>query len=366
MSFDEKIKVDFLIIGAGVIGASVASYLSSKFKNKTILVVEAGPRIAEGVTSRNSGVIHAGIYYPPSSLKAQTCIRGKNLLYKWVEAKQVSCKKIGKLIVARSAQEQELLEKLYANALESGATGLARISKNKLSTMEPDLKEFDEALYSEETGIIDTFEFTKSFMVDAESRDVIFLTNTTAKHIALSTQGQQQVQTSRGIVECEMIFNCAGLYADEVATLAGINKYNIYPVKGHYFTLKTKQKFKHLIYPVKNPKDAGLGVHLTIDLSGKYRLGPDVEYVQSKSDFSALEDKKQSFIDAAKKLFGHSDFEISYDTCGIRPKLRAPTDTAEKDFIISKDHAGMINLVGIESPGLTAAMAIAEKAVELI
>ncbi|MBK9292986.1 MAG: NAD(P)/FAD-dependent oxidoreductase [Oligoflexia bacterium] len=363
---NEEIKIDYLIIGAGVVGCALASALSRKFKNKSILVAEAGPRIAEGVTSRNSGVIHAGIYYPPQSLKAKSCIRGKNLLYEWALKKNVSHKNIGKLIVAKNEIESEMLDKLLSNAIESGATGLLKISSNELKNKEPDLSGVINAVFSSQTGIIDPYELAKSFKEDAESRDVMFLTNTKVFEISLSNNGMQKVSTTRGKIECEIVFNSTGLYADEVSALAGINKYKIYPVKGNYFKLRTKQKYNHLIYPVKNPKDAGLGVHLTIDMAGEYRLGPDVEYIISKEDFSAQEEKKIKFINAVEKLFGTKDFELSYDTCGIRPKLRSPTDDKEKDFIVSKDHPGMINFVGIESPGLTSAMALADTAIKLI
>jgi L-2-hydroxyglutarate oxidase LhgO len=358
----EKVQFDVLVIGAGVVGAATASALARK--KFSVIVVEAGPRIAEGVTSRNSGVIHAGLYYPSSSVKAETCIRGKSLLYEWARAKNVPHKQIGKLIIATAESQLANLEAIYQNALASGAAGLELLSEHQIMQGEPAIKAV-RAIYSKETGIVDQFELTKSFLTDAEENEAMLLLNCKVESIE-RTSGGYSIGSTRGPIEAGMVINAAGLASDEIAALAGVHKYKIYPCKGNYFRLRSPKHFNHLIYPVKDPASPGLGVHLTIGLDGGYRLGPDAEFVSSKEDFSEAKHKQKDFFESACKLLGAENIEsVEYDTCGIRPKLRAPHEKEEKDFVVSEDLPGLINLIGIESPGLTASMAIAEKVARL-
>jgi L-2-hydroxyglutarate oxidase LhgO len=364
----EAVKIDVLIVGAGVIGCAVASRLSAlpKFNGKTIVIAESGPRIAEGITARNSGVVHAGIYYPPSSLKAKTCVRGNQLLYEWADKRQVPVKNLGKLIVARGEKQVEGLEKIFTNAKESGAKDLAMINREQINKREPTLQ-MDAAIWCPTTGIVDQFELTKSFLQDAQSRDVILTTNNTIQGIQRLSSGSYQVESTQGLFETEMVINAAGLACDEIAGMVGITKYKIHPCRGDYFTFSSKVKFNHLIYPVKDPTEPGLGVHLTIDIGGRYKLGPDTEYVTEKNQFPPAEHKLEKFRVAAEKLFGPIEAsQLSYDTCGIRPKLRSPQDKEEKDFIVAQDLPGFINLIGIESPGLTASLALVEMVTNLV
>jgi L-2-hydroxyglutarate oxidase LhgO len=356
---------DILIIGGGVIGCAVAEYLSRKMGTKNIVVVESGPRLGEGVTSRNSGVIHAGIYYPPQSLKAQSCVRGNALLYNWVERNRVPFQKTGKLIVARGKEQGEVLEKTFKNAITSEARDLRLINKAQIKELEPNL-DFDGAIFSPWTGIVDPYLLTESLMNKAAERGAILL----LRHRVLEIENlgkEYKVNTDKGAIVASVVINCAGLFADDIAAMVGINKYKIYPYRGDYFTFNSPLKFSHLIYPVKDPKAPGLGIHLTLDLSGKYKLGPDVELGKSKNDFAPAEEKKEKFRAAAEKLFGKvHENQLHYDTCGVRPKLRGPKDTDEKDFVLSQDLPGFINLVGIESPGLTASMDLAERVGQLL
>ncbi|MDZ4676540.1 MAG: NAD(P)/FAD-dependent oxidoreductase [Oligoflexia bacterium] len=364
----EKVKIDVLIIGAGIIGCAVASRISQlqKMNGKTIVIAEAGPRIAEGVTSRNSGVVHAGIYYPPHSLKAKTCVRGNALLYEWAQKHNVPIKNLGKLIVASGEKQIEVLQQIFINANESGAKDLSFLSRDEVTKREPSLK-MDAAIWCPTTGIVDQFALTKSFLSDAQSRDVILTVNNSVKNITKMPSGSYQVMTSEGLLETEIIINCAGLNSDEIAAMAQINKYKIYPCRGDYFTFHSKVKFNHLIYPVKEPGAPGLGVHLTIDIDGKYKLGPDTEYVMTKNQFTPAEHKLEKFKTAAEKIFGPLEAsQLSYDSCGIRPKLRSPEEKEERDFIVSEDQPGFINMVGIESPGLTASLALADMIVGII
>lgn len=348
-------RVDAVVIGAGVLGCALAARLAD---GKTrVVLLEAGPRIAEGVTSRNSGVIHSGLYYAPGSLKAETCVRGNRLLYEWCAKKGVAHAKTGKLVLARGAAQLDALAKLEKNARALGAPGIEIIGRDGIREKEPAI-DADAALWCPETGIVDATELARSLMIDAESRGAMVLTN--ARVTALAPRWR--VETTRGPIDADRVFNCAGLHADEVARLAGIDRWRIHPCRGDYFTYASPMKYQRLLYPVKDPTSPGLGVHFTLDTAGRYRFGPDAEYVERKDDFSSREDKLDAFHAAAEKLLGVrvDKSRIAYDTCGIRPKLRAPSDPDEKDFVVAEDPPGLTHFVGIESPGLTSALALAE------
>jgi L-2-hydroxyglutarate oxidase LhgO len=353
-------EVDVAIVGGGVVGCAIAS--SSARAGRSVLLLEGGPRLAEGVTSRNSGVIHSGLYYAPGSLKARTCVRGNALLYEWARAKGVPHAKTGKLVVARDRQEVPDLEALEANARAAGAPGVELVSSAFVREREPAL-EATAALFCRETGIVDAVELARSFATDAAERGALVLTQARVLRIE-RTGSAWRLETSRGPVRAERVVNAAGLHADEVAALAGVAKYRIYPWRGDYFRFTPSAPYRHLIYPVRRRGAASLGVHLTLDLAGGCRLGPDVEYVPRKDDYSPREDKLGAFLAAARTLLGDVRAEqLAYDGCGIRPKLRAPSDSGERDFVVAEDLPGFVNLVGIESPGLTAAMALAEMVV---
>ncbi len=355
-------KVPLVIIGAGVVGCAVAHEFA--INGIEPLVLERGPRIAEGTTSRNSGVIHSGIYYKPDSLKAQSCIRGKALLYEWCQAHGVPFRNTGKWIIGTKLEE-DALQDLLRNALASGATGLTWGTAEQIAADLPGVRA-EIGLFAAETGIVDPFEYTRSFQLAAEERGAQFLFNTNVREIAVLAGGGFRLGTTRGEIDAELVVNASGLYVDEVAALAGISKYKVFPCRGDYFRFSSPQRYSRLIYPVKKKGGAGLGIHLTLALDGSYRLGPDVQYVSSKEDFSPperLEEKLKAFHAAACSYFGDVRIEqLSYDSCGLRPKLRAPTESDERDFIISQDLPGFLNLVGIESPGLTASRDLAQRA----
>lgn len=356
-------EIDVVIIGAGVVGAAVARRLAAD--GKSVLVLEKFERVGEGVTSRNSGVIHSGIYYPPKSLKARLCVRGKELLYEWARAHEVPHSALGKAIVATTADEEVELANIHRNAVESGATGLTWWSEAELRKRLP-LARGTSAVFAGETGIIDPFALTRSFLDDAEGNGAMVLTHAEVTSIEPASGGYR-LETSRGPVQAVVVVNAAGLACDEIARLAGIDKYKIYPCRGDYFRLRSPQKYEHLVYPVKSKNDTGLGIHLTIDMSGSYKLGPDTEYVEGKCDFSPREEKREKFRKAAEKLLGPiAPEQLVYDQCGLRPKLRAPHEGAEKDFVIACDLPGFVNLIGIESPGLTSSMAIADEVAKFL
>lgn len=358
---------DCVVIGAGVVGCAVARELAEMGLQP--LILEAGPRIAEGITSRNSGVIHAGIYYPPGSLKADLCIEGKSLLYEYLEktnaTHKVGYRKCGKWIVASKGEEAEL-EETFENAKISGATGLSIHTFDGARAGIPQVKGTT-AIYSAETGIVDPYELSRAFLRDAEADGAMLLVDCEVQRIELEANSNFLLSTSKGPVEARLVINCAGLFSDKVAAMVGTNEFPIYAWRGDYFKLSSRFRLPTLIYPVKKKGAAGLGVHLTLNLDGSNKIGPDVEYTGSKTDFSPREDKQQSFFEAASKYLVELKYEdLSYDTVGIRPKLRAPTDTTEKDFVLHRFHPNFIHLFGIESPGLTAALAIARRVRALI
>lgn len=359
-------KVPAVVIGAGVVGCAVAYELSAR--GTPCVVLEKGPRIAEGVTSRNSGVIHAGIYYPPGSLKAESCIRGKHLLYEWCRDRGVPHRRTGKWIVGSQSEEATLLE-IHQNAVDSGATGLRLASRDELQQSLPGVRA-EVGIYSAETGIVDPYEYSRSMQLAAQANGCEFVMNAAVTAIEPLARGGYRILSSRGPVETDWVFNTAGLHADEIAALAGIHHYRIHPCRGDYFRVSLPHRYESLIYPVKKKNAPGLGVHLTIGLDGAFRLGPDTRYVTSKEDFSESQEQEKrrgAFFESAAKLFeGLRIEDLSYDSCGLRPKLRGPEDTAEKDFIVSEDLPGFVNFIGIESPGLTASRDLAQRGVRLL
>jgi len=355
-------EVDIAVVGGGVVGCAVASKLART--RSSVVLLEGGDRLGDGVTSRNSGVIHSGLYYPPGSLKALTCVRGNALLYEWAQARGVAHKRPGKLVIACDSAAVGELEALAANARANGAPGVALVTSEFVRAREPSL-DATAALWCPQTGIVDAVELARSLASDAAEHGALVLTR--ARVRAIGRDGAAyQLETDRGPMRAARVVNAAGLHADEVAALAGVTRYRIHPWRGDYFRYSPRARHQHLIYPVRKRGAAGLGVHLTLDLAGGCRLGPDVEPVQRKDDYSPREEKLPAFLEAARALFGDvSADQLAYDGCGIRPKLRAPGDPEEKDFVLSEDLPGFVNLIGIESPGLTAALALAERVAAL-
>ncbi|MEK7790817.1 MAG: NAD(P)/FAD-dependent oxidoreductase [Deltaproteobacteria bacterium] len=346
-----------IIIGAGVVGCAIAKELSEP--NREVHVLEKNSKTGEGVTSRNSGVIHAGLYYPSDSLKAKLCMEGSGALYDWCEKKGVPHRKTGKLIVAPLLQE-EALKNIYKNAITSGVSpsNLRWISKKEIQKINPYITG-DIALHSMQSGIVDAVALCHSFYADAAQRGALFHFNCEVTEIERNTSSTL-IHTSRGDLEADIVINAAGLYADDIAKLAGGDRYTIYPWRGDYFKVNLPYLIDILVYPVRKPDASGLGIHLTINLNSQTFLGPDSEPSHSKEDFSERPEKLMKFYeDASQLLSGLKPEMLTYETCGIRPKLRAFDSSEEKDFVISEDLPGFFNLIGIESPGLTASLAIA-------
>jgi L-2-hydroxyglutarate oxidase LhgO len=368
-------RVDVTIIGAGVIGLAIAAQIANK--GWEAYVLEKNETFGLETSSRHSGVIHAGIYYPQNSLKARLCLAGNHALYKLGEECGIGCRKLGKLVIATTDEEISELEILLDRGQRNGVEGLRILSRRDMRELEPNVDGIA-ALFSPSTGIIDSHALMKYFIAKAMEGGVQIAYQTKAVAIERVAEGYK-VTVEDGSGEfpfmTRVLINCAGLQCDRVAELAGIDivkaGYKLHYCKGEYFSVASgKSKLvKRLIYPVPTPKVTSVGIHATFDLEGRMRLGPGVEYVESLN-YAVNNQHQQLFYDSVRKFLPFIEYDdLEPEMAGIRPKLQGPNEDI-KDFVIrdegDKGLAGFINLIGIESPGLTAAPAIAEYVLGLI
>jgi len=361
-------KVDLLIIGVGVVGLAIAEAVAAK--NRQVVVLEKNDSFGQETSSRNSEVIHAGIYYPKEFLKSRLCLQGNSLLYAWCEKHSVPHRRIGKLIIAANEEECADLEWIKKTAEDNGVEKLEYWGQAQLKNKEPEVKALA-ALFSPSTGIIDTHRLMQTLLISAEGKDAIitYRSEVTAIHFDGSTWNLD-INNGEYCICTKAIVNSAGLHADHIAALAGIDidaaGYRLKPCKGNYFTATPAPKINHLIYPVPVKNNVGLGIHATLDLSGRVRFGPDSQYISDDQplDYTVDEALKPAFHESIHRyLPGVSIDDLNQDMSGIRPKIQGPGDPV-MDFIIREEGdrglPGLINLIGIESPGLTACLAIGE------
>jgi len=361
-------KSEITIVGAGVIGLAVSYVLSSL--GKDILTIEKHDSFGQETSSRNSEVIHAGLYYPKNSLKAKTCIQGRELLYDFCSKNNIPHKKLGKLVVSYDEEGDAKLDDIYKNASECGVKNLKLLNKKDIKELEPDINA-NKGIFSPDTGILDSHSFMNSLFQKAKSKNVNFAFSVNVISIKKKVSSYEVlVREPSGdtfTFTTKVLINCAGLFASDIAGLAGIDidkhSYRTHYCKGDYFRIKNPKRFsiEHLIYPP--PSDTDLGIHLTPDLAGGLRLGPDVEYVRAL-DYNVDEGKKSNFCNFAQNYLPSLGIDdLMLDTSGIRPKLQKENEKF-RDFIIhdekEKNLPNFINLIGIESPGLTGSLAIAE------
>ncbi len=363
-------SVECVVIGAGVVGLAIARELAQQ--GKEVLILEAEERYGLGNSSRNSEVIHAGIYYPANSLKAQFCVQGRQLLYDYCESRNVPHQRCGKLIVASDESQRETLLKIAQSAAINGVDDLQLVEQDELRKLEPEL-DCALALWSPSTGIIDSSALMLSLLGDAEHHNASLVCQSPVVSGQITTDRfELTVGTEQPFeVACKTLINSAGLGAQTVAhSLQGLDSKHVPPsfyAKGNYFSLQGKAPFQHLIYPV--PEPGGLGTHLTLDLAGGARFGPDVEWLDT-IDYSVDVNRKAQFIAAIQRFWPTVDAEqLNADYAGIRPKITGPGETAA-DFMIQgpSDHGihRLVNLFGIESPGLTSSLAIAKHVSTLV
>jgi len=358
-------RVDSIVIGAGVVGLAIARQLAAS--GREVLVLERNPGIGQETSSRNSEVIHAGLYYPEGSLKARLCVAGKTMLYQYCEARGIEYRRCGKLIVAAGSGQTVALKNLQRQGIVNGVDDLTLLSKSELSDIEPEVRGHA-ALLSPSTGILDSHSLMLCLQADLESLggSVVCRTSAAGGMIRRSKLLVDVVSGDTSMtVETSTLVNAAGLGAYEFARrLQGFPQHlvpQIHYAKGNYFSYQGPNPFRRLVYPL--PSQGGLGIHATMDLAGQLRFGPDVEWV-SQVDYSISSDRARSFQRAIRSYWpGLPDDSLAPAYCGIRPKLCGPGEPAV-DFCIQgpSEHGipGMFQLFGIESPGLTAALAIAE------
>lgn len=366
---------DVIVIGAGVVGMAIAETLSKV--GMSAAVIERNRSFGMETSSRNSEVIHAGIYYPKDSLKARLCVPGNRSIYEWCDKYNVPHNRIGKYIVAVNEDELEELENIYKRGKDNGVEGLEHTTLERLRAEEPNVIGKG-ALWSRDTGIVDTHKLTESIAQSASENKCDFA----YKHNVISIEQvaggySLSINSSDGDefkITAARIVNSAGLDSDKVAAMAGIdtNNTNLHYCKGHYFRVSaSKGKLvKHLIYPVPPKHGAGLGIHVTLDLAGGLKLGPDTIYMDERiQDYSVPEALRQKFYDSVSKyIIGIEPDDIYPDQSGIRPKLQGKGE-GFRDFIIREEsEAGFknfVNLIGIESPGLTSCFEIAQMVKDL-
>jgi L-2-hydroxyglutarate oxidase LhgO len=364
-------EIACVVVGAGVVGLSIARALA--LAGREVVVLEAEPKVGTGVSARSSEVVHAGIYYPTGSLRARLCVPGRRALYQYCTARGVAHRRLGKLIVATDEAQHPRLEALLHQARANGVDDLSWIEPTRAAELEPAVR-CTAALWSPSTGIVDSHGFMCALRADAEAAGAVFVCGSPAVS-GRATAGGFEIEVGGAEpawLGCRTLVNAAGLGAQAFSrSLAGVAPASIPPLhlaRGSYFALSGQRApFSHLVYPV--PEPGGLGVHLTLDLGGQARFGPDVEWIDELG-YAVDPDRAFAFYAAIRRYWPElRDGALVPAYAGVRPKITGPGEPAA-DFAIQGpgEHGvtGYVALYGIESPGLTAALAIADRVLEII
>lgn len=363
-------EIECVVIGAGVVGLAIARELAER--GREVIVLEASEAIGTGTSSRNSEVIHAGLYYPRGSLKATLCVRGREMLYEYCAARGVPHQRCGKLVVATARNQLPQLAAIEMRGKENGVLDLIRLTGADAQELEPALQ-CEAAVFSPQTGIVDSHQLLLALQGDAERAGAVCAFHSPVESVEaragrfVVTVGGESPTT----LSAACVINSAGLHANALARkIRGLDARHVPPLylaRGNYFSVSGRAPFSRLIYPM--PNEAGLGVHLTIDLGGQARFGPDVEWVDT-INYDVDPRRADSFYAAIREYWPElPDGALQPAYAGIRPKLSGPGESAA-DFVIQGPAAhgvrGLVNLFGIESPGLTASLAIAQRVCELV
>jgi glycerol-3-phosphate dehydrogenase len=371
-------RANILIIGGGVVGCAVARAVSRRWSD--VFLVEQTPRLGMGASTRNSGVIHSGIYYPPGSLKARFCVSGNRTVYEFCAAHHVPHRNCGKLVVARDASQVPALERLAENGRANGVTGLRIVDRAAVRTREPYIEAFA-VLEVPSTGIVAAEDLIKTLARVATDQGANLLTRTRVARLEPRSDSiavtlcegddGEGSERSEETIEARCVINCAGLYSDEIAAMLGNGAHRIYPVRGEYCELVRAKSYliNNLVYPLPHADGLSLGVHLTRTLWDTVLVGPTADYIENKNDYERNRLPIEEFVRRAKPMLPEieaADLQLAYS--GIRAKLVPPGYEGIADFVIERDAKvpRAIQLIGIESPGLTSSLAIAEHVASLV
>ena len=367
-------RANILIIGGGVVGCAVARAVSERWSD--VFLVEQMPKFGMGASTRNSGVIHSGIYYPPGSLKAQLCVAGNRMMYEFCAAHHVPHRNCGKLVVAHNARQESALEELAANGRANGVAGLRLVDRSEVRAREPHI-EASAALEVPSTGIVSAEDLVKTLARIAGEqggnllpRGRVVRMEQRPDTIAVTGSEGDTGEATEETIEARCVINCAGLFSDNVAALLGNHKHRIYPVRGEYCELVRAKSYlvNNLVYPLPHAEGLSLGVHLTRTLWGTVLVGPTADYIDDKTNYEGNRLPVEEFLRRAKPMLPElelADLQLAYS--GIRAKLVPPGHGGMADFVIERDPEAprAIQLIGIESPGLTSSLAIAQRVVSM-
>jgi L-2-hydroxyglutarate oxidase LhgO len=351
-------EIDVLVIGAGVVGLAAAAQLADT--GYSVVVAERQPRPGMETSTHNSGVIHAGLYYPPNSLKATLCVAGADLLLRYCREHRVPADRCGKLIVATSADDVDALETIRARGTANGVAGLEIVDRDFIRQHEPHV-EGCAALWSPATGRVDASALVRALQREAEHYGAIVLGHSAVIGGETRT-GEFDIRLERETLSARIVVNAAGLHADQVSASLGGSAFTIYPCRGEYAALKPSRRHlvNGLVYPLPHPSGHGLGVHLTRATDGSVLLGPSIRYQTSRHDYENDRLPLEAFVDAARPMLPELSLDdVKYGGSGIRAKLHPPEESFA-DFLIQRDplQPRLIQAAGIDSPGLTSCLAI--------
>ncbi len=360
-------QTDAVVIGAGVVGLAVARALA--LAGHETVVLERHDQIGSETSARNSEVIHAGIYYPPGSAKARLCVRGKQLTYDYLATRQLPHRRTGKLIVATDITDEAALDGIVEQALNNDVTDIERLSQAAVRKLEPDVRAVS-ALLSPSTGIIDSHQFMLSLQADVEAAGGVLALASEVSGGEVSGSGRHRVEVNAADeLSCSLLVNCSGLRAADTWNKlgAGAGCPPQHYAVGHYYAYPGRHSFSHLIYPT--PVAGGLGIHATLDMAGQVRFGPDVRWLD-RPIYDFDDSRRGEFAQAIERYFPGLDRQrLAPAYTGVRPKISGPGESAADFLILAEDEhgwPGFVSLHGIESPGLTSALAIAEQVASLV